>query len=251
MTSVAVTTSDGKTKTLTAGTSITDAALSSAGYTLKSITLGSTLTARVATISDADSGCAISDYSTTVSWGDGSTSPGSLAAGSAACSFDVTGSHTYPNSGTYTITVTTNDVGGASTIATSSLSVAPIPTPSPTPSPTSSPPPSGITMTPSYVTFANEYPGTPAPSQSVTITNAGSQDLPITSNTIALIGSGVSDFGETNNCGTSLAAGSSCTVTVTFTPSIIGTRYAALNLIAGPAQLPLHRQGFKARAILP
>jgi methionine-rich copper-binding protein CopC len=48
---------------------------------------------------------------------------------------------------------------------------------------------------------------------------------------MALAGANASDFGQSNNCGSSLAAGSNCTISVTFTPSASGTRRASLSVM--------------------
>jgi hypothetical protein len=45
---------------------------------------------------------------------------------------------------------------------------------------------------------------------------------------IALSGPNAADFSKTSTCGPSLAAGSSCGITVTFTPSAAGPRSATL-----------------------
>jgi len=54
--------------------------------------------------------------------------------------------------------------------------------------------------------------------QSVTLTNVGTGTLSITS--ITIIGS--STFSQTNTCGSSVGAGGSCTITVTFLPTGLG-----------------------------
>src|SRR6185312_16300286 len=58
--------------------------------------------------------------------------------------------------------------------------------------------------------------------QAATLTNSG--DASLTIGSIATAG----DFTQTNNCGTSLAAGASCTVQVSFTPTVAGVRTGAL-----------------------
>jgi hypothetical protein len=55
--------------------------------------------------------------------------------------------------------------------------------------------------------------GSTSPAQNVTFTNTGS--APITINSVQVIGG----FNQTNNCGTSVAGGASCTFQVTFNPS--------------------------------
>jgi hypothetical protein len=64
--------------------------------------------------------------------------------------------------------------------------------------------------------------GTTSSPQPVTLTNHGATPLSIS--TIATTG----DFGQTNNCGTSLPAGGNCTINVTFTPSASGPRSGSL-----------------------
>jgi hypothetical protein len=64
--------------------------------------------------------------------------------------------------------------------------------------------------------------GSPSTAQSVTLSNTGNETLTITS----IVPSG--DFTQMNNCGTSVAAGASCTINVTFTPTATGTRSGSL-----------------------
>lgn len=222
-TTVTIHTSDGNTMALTGGASVADAALSSTGYTLKPQASGTAFTTRVATMTDTNSGCPTTDYSATVNWGDGSSSPGTIAPGSSACSFDISGSHTYASTGSFTITVTTSDKGGTSTTTTSSVSVSyPV-----------------ISTTPSTLTFGGQDPGTTSAPQSVTITNPGPGALVITSGTIVIAGTNASDFAQTNDCGASLGAGSSCTASVTFTPMAAGTRSATLQVFNGSGTTPV------------
>jgi len=74
------------------------------------------------------------------------------------------------------------------------------------------------TLVPNSLTFASQQVGTTSGGQAVTLTNLGSSALSISS--ISATG----DFAQTNTCGTSLAAGSNCQITVTFSPTVAGTR---------------------------
>jgi hypothetical protein len=56
----------------------------------------------------------------------------------------------------------------------------------------------------------------------VTLANSGT--VPATITSIATTG----DFGQTNACATSLAAGASCAIAVTFTPTAVGQRTGTL-----------------------
>ena len=74
--------------------------------------------------------------------------------------------------------------------------------------------------------------GAASSTQAVTLTNVGSATL--SSITLSFTGTNTGDFGQVSvpatNCGGSLTAGSSCTITVTFTPQAIGARSATLNI---------------------
>ena len=70
------------------------------------------------------------------------------------------------------------------------------------------------------------FPSVPVGSSSVplaiTLTNKASAVL----NVVSVVTNG--DFSQSNNCGTGLAAGAQCTVNVTFTPTVTGTRTGIL-----------------------
>ncbi len=84
--------------------------------------------------------------------------------------------------------------------------------------------PPGITPLPSGLTFNNQLLNTKSAAQTVTLTNSGGFVLAIS--TITITG----PFAETNTCGTSLGAGASCTISVTFTPTAPGTSTGTLTL---------------------
>jgi len=77
--------------------------------------------------------------------------------------------------------------------------------------------------------------------RAVTLTNNGG--TPVAINGVGIGGPGSADFSQTNNCGTSLAAGASCTVSVTFRPSAKGVRVGeisiATNLSVGPGAITM------------
>ena len=76
------------------------------------------------------------------------------------------------------------------------------------------------------LSFASQTTGTTSGAQTVTLSNTGSATLSIAS--IVVSGTNGSDFGTFNNCGTTLAAGGNCSISVTFTPSAAGSRTANL-----------------------
>jgi hypothetical protein len=85
-----------------------------------------------------------------------------------------------------------------------------------------------VTLSPAAVSFGNQNLSTTSAAQTVTLTNVQSSAL--TGIGISFTGTNASDFGETDNCGTSIAANASCTINVTFTPGAIGSRIATLNV---------------------
>jgi hypothetical protein len=85
---------------------------------------------------------------------------------------------------------------------------------------------SAISVSPSALNFGSVATGSASSPQAVTVTNSGSASAPVSS--LAVTG----DFTQTNNCGTSIAAGSSCTVNVTFRPAGSGARTGNLTVTA-------------------
>jgi hypothetical protein len=79
-----------------------------------------------------------------------------------------------------------------------------------------------VTVTPATLTFTSQTVGTTSPSQPVTVKNTS------TLSTTLSIGAATGDFAQTNTCSTTLAAGASCTVNVTFTPTTTGTRTGSI-----------------------
>jgi trimeric autotransporter adhesin len=78
------------------------------------------------------------------------------------------------------------------------------------------------------LSFGHQPRGTTSSAQSLTATNTGSAPLSITQ--LQLTGAYPDSFIETNTCGTSLAAGASCTISVQFAPNGVGSFAAAVTL---------------------
>ena len=72
--------------------------------------------------------------------------------------------------------------------------------------------------------FGSQGVNTTSPAQSITLSNYGNATL----NIIGITAS--ANFGETDNCGTSLASAASCTINVTFTPTAPGPINGTLSL---------------------
>ncbi len=82
-----------------------------------------------------------------------------------------------------------------------------------------------VSLSPFSLTFSSQPVGTTSPAQTVTLTDTGSATLSITA--IATDG----DFAQTNNCGSSVTAGGTCSVNVTFTPTTSGSRTGTITVI--------------------
>jgi phospholipase C len=100
-----------------------------------------------------------------------------------------------------------------------------------------------VAVTPSNLTFAGQAVGTASAPRTVTLRNQGSTALAITG--ISITGSNsvypgtvTGDFAQSNTCGSSLSAGVSCTISVTFTPTLTGSRKATLTIADSEADSP-------------
>ncbi len=85
-----------------------------------------------------------------------------------------------------------------------------------------------VTVSPSTLSFGKVNVGTTSPTKNVTVTNTGSAAVSISN--IGITGTNAGDFGQTNNCGSSLGVGASCTIGVAFTPTVTGKRSAVLSI---------------------
>jgi hypothetical protein len=82
---------------------------------------------------------------------------------------------------------------------------------------------------PSALTFGSQQVGTKSKSQNVELTNIGSTAILLTG-LLWIGGTDYNDFTQANNCPSSMNAGESCRITVTFTPKKAGTLTATLNV---------------------
>jgi hypothetical protein len=94
-------------------------------------------------------------------------------------------------------------------------------TPAPTPVP-------AVGLSATTLNFSSVNTGSTSAAQSVTLTNTGTGTLSITS--IGLTGTNPGDFTDTYTCGSSLAAGANCSISVKFAPTATGTRSASVSI---------------------
>jgi N,N-dimethylformamidase beta subunit-like, C-terminal/PKD domain/HYDIN/CFA65/VesB-like, Ig-like domain/Cep192 domain 4/Abnormal spindle-like microcephaly-assoc'd, ASPM-SPD-2-Hydin len=135
--------------------------------------------------------------------------PGSLGAGN-TCTLNIKFAPTATGARSGTITITDNNLsigGSTQTVTLSGTGTAPV---------------AGVL--PSSLAFKNQLVSTPSLTQSTVLKNTGTAPLTIAS----IVPTG--DYSQSNNCGGSVATGSSCTITVTFTPTTTGARPGAITI---------------------
>jgi Protein of unknown function (DUF3443)/Abnormal spindle-like microcephaly-assoc'd, ASPM-SPD-2-Hydin len=93
-----------------------------------------------------------------------------------------------------------------------------------------------VSLSPTSVSLGTQTVGSTSAAQSITLTNSGTASLSITS--ITLTGAQPADFSDTTTCGTALAAGAHCTISVTFTPAAVGTSSASVSVATNAAGSP-------------
>lgn len=87
-------------------------------------------------------------------------------------------------------------------------------------------------LTPATLAFPVQVIGTTSASKAITLKNTGSAAL----NLASISTSG--DYSQTNTCGASVAAGASCIITVSFSPTVPGATPGALTVVDNAANSP-------------
>ena len=121
VTSVAITDESGHVTRASTTTIVFDAPITALPAAV-SASEGTTFTGTVATFTDGNINAPIGDFSATIRWGDGTTSPGGIV-DQGGGHFSVTGTHIYAT-GTYSASVAIKDVGGSSATASFNVTVA-------------------------------------------------------------------------------------------------------------------------------
>jgi hypothetical protein len=132
-------------------------------------------------------------------------------AANGTCSVIVTFTPTAPGTRTGWLTITDNATIRPQTVSLSGAGVGP-----------------AASLSPASLSFVNQAGGTTSSPETALLWNTGNVTLNITNVTIA--GTNSTDFSQTNNCGSSLAPGATCTLSITFTPTASGSRTGTLTI---------------------
>jgi hypothetical protein len=168
------------------------------------VTLSNTGNAALAITSISVSGTNGADF------GQNNTCGTSLAVGT-SCAIDVTFNPVAAGTRQGTISVIDNAAGSPQTATLTGVGIAP-----------------SVSFSSSTITFPSTVVGATSPGGGVTLFNTGNAALLISS--ITITGANTGDFSETSNCGISVPAGSSCTITALFSPTAAGQRTAAISV---------------------
>jgi subtilase family serine protease len=209
----------GSPQTVTlSGTSVTAPAvsLSPTSLTFASTNIGSSSAAQAITLKNTGTAVlTISGISLTGSgasaYAQTNTCSTSLAV-SASCTISVTFKPTAVGAASASLSLADNATGSPQTVALSGTGAG-IPT---------------VSLSPTSLTFASTNVGSSSAAQAVTLKNTGTGALTVSN--VSLTGSGAAAYAQTSTCGTSLVAGGSCSISVTFNPTAVGAAAASLSL---------------------
>ena len=192
--------------------------LSPTSLTFASQTVATTSAAQTVTVKNTGTAAlTISGIAASGNFAETNTCGSSLAA-SASCTVSVTFTPTAAGTPTGAITFTDNAAASPQQVSLSGTAVAAAT--------------AAVSLSPTSLTFASQTVATTSAAQTVTVKNTGTAALTISG--IAASG----NFAETTACPSSLPAGASCTVSVTFTPTAVGTLTGAITFTDNAAASP-------------
>ena len=187
----------------------------SSGNTLSAMLSNGTATS-VAVSSIAIAGANASDFAIA------SKTCGSSLAALASCTVTILFKTAAAGTRTATLSFVDSATNSPQTVALSGTGVAPV---------------GNLTVSPSSLSWASVSLGNTSGSKSATLTNTSSAAVPISS--IVFTSTDPGDFSiSSKTCGTVLAAGASCTITLVFKPKAIGTRVALLTITDSATNSP-------------
>jgi hypothetical protein len=194
------------------GTAVT---LTSTGLTFGNQNVGTTSSSQSVTLRNVGSttltavaiaigGINTSDFART-------TTCGATLGANATCTIGVSFTPTATGARAAAVVVTTSDPASPLQIALSGTGTQPV-----------------AAVSPTSLAFASQRIYTSSSAQTVTLRNTGTGTLAVSGTTIT--GANAGDFSRTTTCGSTLSAGSSCSIQVTFRPTATGSRTATLQV---------------------
>jgi len=165
----------------------------------------------------------------------GTCATGTSVPAGGSCTVTVTATPTANGAFSGNLSLASNASNGAVSVALSGTVSAPAP---------------AVTANPSAVAFGTQTIGAPAATQTVTLANKG--NVALTLNGIAVSGASTVAIAS-KTCGTTLAVGANCTVTLAFAPTASGAAAATLAVTsnAAPLQVSISGTGTTAPAAKP
>jgi hypothetical protein len=133
---------------------------------------------------------------------------GGIVAVGSNCTITISFVPTVPGALSASLLITSNAVGGAQTITLTGTALGPV-----------------ANISPSSITFPSQIVGSSGLPQNITLANLGTAAIIITNVSVS-----ATDFGVVNACGSTVSAGSSCTIGVFFDPTISGARAGTLTI---------------------
>ncbi len=207
------------------GAAASTVSLSPTTLTFASTTVGSTTAAQLVTVKNTGTGT-VNLTSETITGTNASsflksaTTCGTTLAAAASCTVSVEFKPTAAGALTASLSVADNATGSPQLVTLNGTGAAA----------------SSLTLTPTLIAFPTTIFGTTSDAQIVTVKNAGTTAVTISS--IALSGTGASSFQELGTCGTSLAASASCSLYVAFDPATAGAKTATISVTDNAAGSP-------------
>jgi hypothetical protein len=191
------------------------AALSPVSLAFGSLGVGATSAPKAVILSNSgNASLTISNITTSGDYAKSSNCASSLAAHT-YCTINVTFAPTASGTRSGTLTVTDNAAGSPHSVTLTGNGLGPT-----------------VTLLPTSLTFGSLGVGVPSSPQTVTLTNSGAGALTIRSITPS------GDFAQNHNCVSPVAVGGSCTISVTFTPTVGGTRNGTISIADNASDSP-------------
>ncbi len=189
--------------------SVPAASLAPASLVFSSQVVGTASAVQTVTLSNSGNGAlTVSNLQVAGDFTQTNNCPATLAVG-ANCTISVTFTPTASGSRPGTLTITDSAPNSPQTIGLSGTGLSSVP---------------AASLAPASLVFSSQIVGTASAAQTVTLSNSGNVALTVSNLQVA------GDFTQTNNCPATLAVGSNCTISVTFTPTASGSRPGTLTI---------------------